>query len=265
MQIASYLFDDIMMATYQKGHSVESFFRNFSKPSGTEFVLNLDDFCRAISTLGVEWGSIIQKVTEFFNALDISSHMGQLRYVSIVDLGEAVLLNASKNVVDFVADSLLALYKILKEKNMLGRIRDLFNFMNSQRDETCDGTEFVRIIKEMIETGATRVLTDNQYEQIAIRYKVKPQSTRVDFSLFIKDLEYCEFGISPAQVWAIHFATNIMKATLVNGFESYEKLFSRYSRLQDTLLYEEFKKVIEELKLIQYHPDSEILEFFTFL
>ena len=40
-----------------------------------------------------------------------------------------------------------------------------------------------------------------------------------------------------------------MKGTLIGGFESYETLFNRYSRMQDTLVLEDFKRVIDELKL----------------
>ena len=56
-----------------------------------------------------------------------------------------------------------------------------------------------------------------------------------------------------------------MKATLVNGFESYEKLFYRYARMQDTLYQDDFKKVMEELKLKDYHNDHEVQEFFSFV
>jgi hypothetical protein len=49
-----------------------------------------------------------------------------------------------------------------------------------------------------------------------------------------------------------------MKATLVNGFESYDKLFFRYARMQDTLYHDDFRKVMEELKVKEYHSDQEI-------
>jgi hypothetical protein len=84
----------------------------------------------------------------------------------------------------------------------------------------------------------------------------------VDFSKFLKDIEYCEQGIPPSQVWAIDLATNIMKATLVNGFDTYEKVFFRYSRMQDALWIDDFKKAMEELKLQEYHNEQEIKDFF---
>jgi hypothetical protein len=68
----------------------------------------------------------------------------------------------------------MIVHKALKEKNMLGRLRDLFNFMNTNRDETCEINEFKRIIKELVETGSTQriaLLHDHKYDQIAMRYK----------------------------------------------------------------------------------------------
>jgi hypothetical protein len=72
-------------------------------------------------------------------------------------------------------------------------------------------------------------------------------------------------GILPSQVWAIELASNIMKATLVNGFDSYEKVFFRYARMQDALMIDDFKRALEEMKLQEYHNDQEIKEFFTFI
>ena len=69
----------------------------------------------------------------------------------------------------------MIVHKALKEKNMLGRLRDLFNFMNSNRDETCEINEFKRILKELVESGLTRslsLLNDHKYDQIAMRYKI---------------------------------------------------------------------------------------------
>jgi hypothetical protein len=68
----------------------------------------------------------------------------------------------------------MMVHKALKEKNMLGRLRDLFNFLNSNRDETCEISEFKRILKELVETGSNRpiaLLNDHKYDQIAMRYK----------------------------------------------------------------------------------------------
>jgi len=56
-----------------------------------------------------------------------------------------------------------------------------------------------------------------------------------------------------------------MKATLVNGFESYEKLFNRYARLQDTLVLEDFRRVFEELRLQDYHTEEEVRDFFAYV
>lgn len=44
MQIGSYMFDDIMLATYQRGQSVETFFCRYSRPTGSDYLLGLEDF-----------------------------------------------------------------------------------------------------------------------------------------------------------------------------------------------------------------------------
>jgi hypothetical protein len=107
--------------------------------------------------------------------LDAAAHQGQQRYVTAGEIGEAIFLNASRNVEDYLSESLMLLHKALKEKNMLGRLRDLFNFINSQRDETCEATEFKRVIKEIVEGGQQRgvnPLTEAKYDLIAMRYRV---------------------------------------------------------------------------------------------
>jgi hypothetical protein len=138
-------------------------------------VLGQEDFSSALSTLNVEWSSKFAKVTEFFAQLDFAANQGQLRFFTVTDLGEAILLNSSRNVDDFVSESLLLIHKALKDRNMLGRLRDLFNFMNSNRDETIEIAEFKRIVKEMLEEGAGRavpLLTDAKYDQIVMRYHI---------------------------------------------------------------------------------------------
>jgi hypothetical protein len=44
MPIGSYMFDDIMLATYQRGQSVETFFCRYSRPTGSDYLLGLEDF-----------------------------------------------------------------------------------------------------------------------------------------------------------------------------------------------------------------------------
>ena len=41
----------------------------------------------------------------------------------------------------------------------------------------------------------------------------------------------------------------------MSGFESYEKLFIRYARMQDALYSDDFKKCMDELKLNEYHSN----------
>lgn len=128
--------------------------------------------------------------------------------MAVNDLGEAVLLNAAHNVEEILAVTIINIHQTLKEKNMLPRLRDLFNFMNSNRDETCEAQDFQKIMKDLLQDKSLP-----SYDQLLMRYKT--QGTRIDFSKFIKDIEYCEQGISPASVWASELAANIMKGTLV--------------------------------------------------
>jgi len=62
MQVASYMFDDIMMATYHRGQSIESFFCRFARLTGNKYLLGLEDFSSALSTLNVEWSGNYAKV-----------------------------------------------------------------------------------------------------------------------------------------------------------------------------------------------------------
>ena len=63
LQIASFLFDDLMMNTFERGHSVEEYFYPYAKFSQGDFILNREDFQQAVSSLGVEWSSNMQRVT----------------------------------------------------------------------------------------------------------------------------------------------------------------------------------------------------------
>ena len=76
-------------------------------------------------------------------------------------------------------------------------------------------------------------------------------------------MEFCEQGISPALTWAVEFATNIIKSLILFGYQSPEQLFQKYSRLQSFLLFDEFLKSLEELQLLEYHPEDEQRGFFS--
>lgn len=47
-------------------------------------------------------------------------------------------------------------------------------------------------------------------------------ASRVSFIKFIKDMEYCDAGISPSLIWAIDLAEDIYKGLIVNGMNSPE-------------------------------------------
>jgi hypothetical protein len=138
MQIASFLFDDIMMNTYRRGLSIEMYFRAFSKFQGSELILNKEDFGRAIASLGIDWAANVAKVSEIFDAIDIATNQGTpKKVISPSDIGHSVLLNCGHNVEDILAVHIIAVHKALKGKNMLGKLRELFSFINSRRDNTC--------------------------------------------------------------------------------------------------------------------------------
>lgn len=74
VHVGSFMFDDIMMATYQRGQSVETFFCRYGKLTGFEYLLNEEDFNKALSTLNVEWSGNPGRLYEFFNSLDLAAH-----------------------------------------------------------------------------------------------------------------------------------------------------------------------------------------------
>jgi hypothetical protein len=67
IQIGSFLFDDIMMNSFQRGKSVEEFFSQYARLSQGELVLTKDDFCRGISQLGLDWGTNIRRSSDIFD------------------------------------------------------------------------------------------------------------------------------------------------------------------------------------------------------
>lgn len=66
------------------------------------------------------------------------------------------------------------------------------------------------------------LVTDQQLDLIVLRYKEMQDASRVSFIKFIKDMEYCDAGISPSLIWAIDLAEDIYKGLIVNGMNSPE-------------------------------------------
>jgi|LauGreDrversion4_2_1035121.scaffolds.fasta_scaffold12922_2 hypothetical protein len=127
-----------MLSTFRKGASIEDYFRAFSRVSGPDLILIKEDFGRALASLSIEWASNINKVSEFFDVLDFQTHNGTLaKSLTPSDLAEIILLNAGSNIDDLIAVFIMAIHKGLSQRQMLGKLRDLFNFINSQRDHTC--------------------------------------------------------------------------------------------------------------------------------
>jgi len=136
---------------------------------------------------------------------------------------------------------------------MLGKLRELFNFMNTSRDSTCTATDFKQLLAKL------EVKSD--IDSLVPRYLSQPG--RVDFSKFLRDMEFCGIGLSPALVWAIDLAADIVKCLVVRGFQSPEQLLQKYQRMQGVLAFEEFRRALSELDITQYHSVEEQLDFFS--
>ena len=92
VQIPSFQFDDIMLETFRRGQAVEVFFKNFSgRYQQHEYQLNKDEFMQAIASLGIKWATDTLKLSEMFDAIDLAAHSSLAKYVSTMDMGEAVL------------------------------------------------------------------------------------------------------------------------------------------------------------------------------
>lgn len=153
---------------------------------------------------------------------------------------------------------------------MLSKLRELFNFINTKRDNTCSPQEFKTMLLDRLELAKSGTITDSHAEMLVQRYKQADHSShdevhqaKVNFTGFIKDMEFAEQGISPALIWAVELATNVIKGLIVNGFNTPEQLFQKYIRMQGIMVFEEFKKAMEELTLTDYHTLEELKEFFT--
>jgi len=172
MQIASFLFDDIMMSTYRRGMSIEEYFRAFSTLKGNELIIGKEEFGRAIASLGIDWGSNVTKVSEIFDAIDIATKQGvPKKVISPTDIGHSVLYNGGHNVDDILSIHIMAIHKALKSKNMLSKLRELFNFINSKRDNTCTYQEFKTMVLDRLELSQAGVIKDNHAEMLIQRYK----------------------------------------------------------------------------------------------
>lgn len=115
MSIASYTFDELMMATFSKGQSVEMYFRSYSKIVIGELIMTKEDFARALSNLNLEWGSNVRKMMEIFDSIDIATNQGKARaYLCPSDIAHCVLLNAGNNVDDILANILIGIHRSLK-------------------------------------------------------------------------------------------------------------------------------------------------------
>ena len=111
-----------------------------------------EDFARALSNVNLEWGSNVRKMMEIFDSIDIATNQGKPKgYLTPSDISHSVLLNAGNNVDDILSNILIGIHRSLKQRNMLGKLRELFNFLNSKRDNTCTGYEFSQMLLQRLE------------------------------------------------------------------------------------------------------------------
>ena len=75
----------------------------------------------------------------------------------------------------------------------------------------------------------SKVIKEAHADYLCRRYN--SPGDRVDFSLFLRDMEFCEEGISPALIWAVELASDVAKGLIVAGFSGPEQLLYKYQRV----------------------------------
>lgn len=134
-------------------------------------ILTKEDFGRALASLGMDWANSVTKVSEVFDALDLASHGSTyLKYLAPSDVGEAVFLNAGHTIDDILSVHLLNIHKALKMRGTLSKLRDLFNFINTRRDNTCIAAEFKQILLEKLELGRQGIVKETHVDLLLKKY-----------------------------------------------------------------------------------------------
>ena len=143
---------------------------------------------------------------------------------------------------------------------MLGRLRDLFNFLNNRRDNTCQSSEFKQVFLDKL--ALKQVVTESQIDLLILRYRTMQEASRVSFLVFLRDMEYCDQGVSPSLIWAIDLCEDITKSLILKNVTSTEHFFQKFSKLQGILLLDEFRRAMDELQITIYHDEEVQEEFF---
>ena len=73
---------------------------------------------------------------------------------------------------------------------MLGKLRDLFNFFNTRRDNTCTIKEIKGILLDKLGLNG-KSINEEQLDLALPRYQSNYDPLRIDFTIFIRDMEYC--------------------------------------------------------------------------
>lgn len=64
-------------------------------------------------------------------------------------------------------------------------------------------------------------------------------------------------------IWAIELASNIMKVKQITEQQTYDQIFNKYSRMSGSVMFEEFRKCMYDMKLNEYHKEQEFQDFFN--
>lgn len=82
----------------------------------------------------------------------------------------------------------------------MSKLRDILNFFNTRRDNTCSAKEIKQTIIDKLEMK--QLISESEVELLVLRYKSEGDNSRVLFTKFLKDIELVDKGISPALLWA---------------------------------------------------------------
>jgi hypothetical protein len=271
LSLASFLFEDLMMSTYQLGQSVEEYFYGYAKYSQGEFIVDREQFQRALSDLGVEWRGNADRVRSLFDQVDIAANRRNANYISISDIAQAILFNATSSVDDKLSDFLMRIYRLLKDTKQDLSLQEILNNLNSRRDETCMSPLFKSTLLALIDPQRKfSLLTESQITQLIHRYRVEAVHKgagdfRVNFGKFYKDIQLCAKGITVNMAWGIRLANNIVKAKIIREYPTFDQLFMKYSRMKDIMAYEEFSMCMKDMRLNEEHTDEEFQNFYNYV
>lgn len=90
-------------------------------------------------------------------------------------------------------------------------------------------------------------ISESDMDVLIRKYAVMKDGSRLDFTVFLRDIELMEKGISPSMNWASEMAENIIKALTVGNYQNMNQFFDKFSQYKGLLLIDEFKRAMDEL------------------